>query len=305
METMNTFADINDSIKSYINTFMEKYKKIESNDSNKLLRKSEMLSELPKILSDITGTLKYINDLYTTEKRNLEDDITTNLNNINKAKKMFNNVNNNNSTWAKIAETPQVVEHEDNKTYVNKTVQHMNGSPKPVNYQIADGVHIPAYTIDHPEECHKYKGWFCWSPRYSRFYISINGLILSGVTTIILPAKQKPMKFHVYKFCKDGKICDVDYKKTEFYVPPECTEEPNKSEDVRCFTNRMCYVPASVAPEKHEICCYRIGSKDNLSDDLKHISRDDYKLYSDMTDNFLLIWYAAAREMINRRHNEY
>lgn len=163
---------------------------------------------------------------------------------------------------------------------------------KLVNHELVQGVFIKAYTISNPELCHKLKGWWCYCPELDRFCTSLNGEIITGTVTNIRHASKTPKKFS-----EDRRSEAMDWTKSNYYVPRDRNPE---SRDVREFTNKMKFVPASQEPKKFETYCYRIGSKDTLQADVTSLKSEDYRLFEDLTSNFLLCWTAAAQEMRRR-----
>jgi len=158
--------------------------------------------------------------------------------------------------------------------------------------EAAPGVFIKAYTIHNPNECHKFKGFWCWSVLYNRFYISINNFILESIVCNIHKGNEKPIKFlEHHNIKRKGHCRDVDWNSTDFYVPRAFNP---MSDDRRALTNRAIFVPASEEPHDNEIYIYRIGSRQTLSKDLPLLTDSDYRLYSDMTGSHLLCFTAAS-----------
>lgn len=168
----------------------------------------------------------------------------------------------------------------------------------PVNREIAPGVYIQAFTIDKPTQCHDYLGWLCYNPDTERFYLSINGEILAGNTTVINSADKTPIKFNEHHDCALGQGHLLDYKDNKFYVPPECNPA---SRDIHRLTNRMHYAPASQPLTERDKYCYRLGSRENAKADLAALEPKDFRLFQAITSNFLLHFVAAAREMNSRK----
>ncbi len=164
--------------------------------------------------------------------------------------------------------------------------------PKLVNHELVQGVFIKAYTISNPEQCHKLKGWWCYCQESDRFCTSLNGEIITGTVTNIRHASKTPKKFS-----EDRRSEAMDWTKSNYYVPRDRNPE---SRDLREFTNKMKFVPASQEPKKFETYCYRLGSKDTLQEDVTSLKSEDYRLFEDLTTNFLLCWTAAAQEMRRR-----
>lgn len=170
----------------------------------------------------------------------------------------------------------------------------------PKNREVAPGVYLNAYTINHPRECHQYKGFLCWSVVYNRFYLSVNNEIIEATTAPIYSSEQKPYKCLEHRDCEKYGKCKEDYRTTDYYVPPRCNPE---SKDIRHFTNRMSYVGAAQQLRKKDIYVYRLGNRPSLKEDLHHITEKDYYMFSDLTGNFLLSLVAATKEMRKRKEN--
>lgn len=156
--------------------------------------------------------------------------------------------------------------------------------------EVADGVFIDSYTVAKPEQCHNYKGYWCYCPEYDRFYLSINGAVLEAITTNILSAEIAPYKCIEHRnISLYGNADGIDYTRSKFYIPRQFDPE---SKDVRQFTARMKFVPASKELRENELYTYRIGSRDTLYQDIQHIKPEDTRLFSDLVGNYLLTYSA-------------
>lgn len=156
--------------------------------------------------------------------------------------------------------------------------------------EVADGVFIDSYTITKPEQCHNFKGYWCYCPEHNRFYLSINGAILEAITTNILSAEIAPYKCIEHRnITLYGNADGIDYTRSKFYIPRQF--DPT-SKDVRQFTARMKFVPASKELRENELYTYRIGSRDTLYQDIQHIKPEDTRLFSDLVGNYLLTYSA-------------
>ena len=123
----------------------------------------------------------------------------------------------------------------------------------------------------------------------------MNGEIISGNTASIKPVGETPIKFSEHRNSEK-----MDYRRTDFYIPPERNPQ---SKDKRMFTNKMRFVPASVEPQKHEVYIWRLGSKDTLKEDLSCLKSEDFRLFGDLTSNFVLCMLAASKEMKRRSYS--
>lgn len=241
-------------------TIEEKVKKIKELQTGSLL---------------LAKSVEKINTLIYNEKKKLEDYLSKEEEKIIKIKELLTENN----------ETKKLDNYFRPKTISGK---------KLVNIEIGPGCYLPAIRIDKPEESHNFRGWWCWEPNMERFYISINDEIISGTTTIINSAEQIPIKFFEHKDCENNKYCSIDYKLTNFYIPRESNPQ---SRDVRQFTNRMKFIPASQELKKNDKYVYRLGSKDTLKKDLINLRLEDYRVFQDLTVNFLLILTLASHEI--------
>jgi len=152
------------------------------------------------------------------------------------------------------------------------------------NFKVAPGVNISAYKIMYPEETAKHRGYWCWSEIDNRFYISINDRIFSGLCLNITDA--------LYKFNEHANAKNISYKDTGLYVPPEVNPE---SRDVRTLSTRMHYVPSFSANDisggsgrEDDMYAFRVGSADNLKEDIVNCTPRDHRLFKDMTVSFML-----------------
>jgi hypothetical protein len=144
---------------------------------------------------------------------------------------------------------------------------------------IAPNVSIKAYKIYSPNECLKYKGYWCWCNKDRNMYISINDNVYGGKCLDILPEHEQPRKFneHINR--------DADPNTTSYYVVG--------GKDNRILTNKMRYVPALI--NKTGKYVYRLGSANNLSDDIANINLPEFRLFNDIVISYLLCLTAATK----------
>lgn len=265
-----------------------------------LADRTQKLNELNDTSAMWTKTLEKINTAIAVEKKVLEEELLKEEERIKQIKQSLNQKSESksqskNSSWADIVEkeTPPAVKILEKK---NAEENNKNQAKRPSSYEIAPGVPLPggAFEIENEKDCHNYLGWWCWCPKTKRFHISVNGFILSAITTDIIPSNQQPIKFHEHKACVEGKVCSIDYKATDFWV--KCN--PN---DVQQLTNRMKFVPASTTPAPNDKYIYTIGSRDTLKEDLAAAKNHDMRLVENIGGSFMLINTAIQKEKQRRK----
>ena len=237
--------DIDKQVNDLIQQKLQEIHSINIETSNGLDERSQKILELNNISSCWSKTLERLNSIIYIEKKKIEEELRKTEDKINKIKKKLCDKEIKTETWAELFSR-------ENKLNLGK---------KLIDMEIAPGVYIKAFRIEKIEDCHKYKGWWCWHQQSEKFHISINDEIISGITTIINPSELPPIKFLEHKDCEEGKICDIDYKTTNFYIPKEFNSD---SHDIRQLTNRMRFIPASKELQNSDRYVYRLGSKDTL-----------------------------------------
>lgn len=270
--------DIDKQVNDLIQQKLQEIHSINIETSNGLDERSQKILELNNISSCWSKTLERLNSIIYIEKKKIEEELRKTEDKINKIKKKLCDKEIKTETWAELFSR-------ENKLNLGK---------KLIDMEIAPGVYIKAFRIEKIDDCHKYKGWWCWHQQSEKFHISINDEIISGITTIINPSELPPIKFLEHKDCEEGKICDIDYKTTNFYIPKEFNSD---SHDIRQLTNRMRFIPASKELQNSDRYVYRLGSKDTLKKDLIYLKKCDYRLFRDMTVNYLLILTVATKEI--------
>lgn len=157
--------------------------------------------------------------------------------------------------------------------------------------RVAPDVNISAYKIVYPEECSKFKGYWCFSEMDGRFYISINDKIYGGKCLDI-----KDEDTPIYKFNEHKNARNINYKDTGLYVPPEVNPT---SKDIRTLTSSMHYSPSKSDDSTNEQFAFKIGSAENLREDLVNMTNADHRLFKDITISFLLALTAAGKVPTN------
>lgn len=292
--------EMNDSfgqIRNFIKGHLSKMSELSVLDPQSLFEKGKMLADLQEFTATLRDLHQMASDGENEQRQALEKQMR-------EVEEKFNAVRQNLRT-----EKPKLVAV-DEPAVTKKTAKEQNGwievvknnkkrtpvasvvEVKLVNHEIVQGVFIKAYTIGMPEQCHKLKGWWCYCQDLDRFCTSLNGEIITGTVTNIRHASKTPKKFS-----EDRRSEAMDWTKSNYYVPRDRNPE---SRDVREFTNKMKFVPASQEPKKFETYCYRLGSKDTLHEDITSLKEEDYRLFEDLSANFLLCWTAASQEMRRR-----
>lgn len=320
-DIINLLSSVRTSVNSLTNSIST------DNSANTLVeitKKCERLDVLRKVGQQVLNIYDHIQQVIDKQQDSIDNDIKQFENFISHAKRAISGVPNDvkktttissekSSDDLDIISTPEERETVDSKFSSKRTwVEVASGKSEknnsmsalikvaPKKQEIAPGVYLNAYTINHPRECHQYKGFLCWSVVYSRFYISVNNEIIESITAPIYPSSKRPFKCLEHRDCeKFGKYKD-DYRKTDYYIPRRCNAE---SKDVRHFTNRMSYVGASEPLKKNDVYVYRLGSRPNLYNDLNHLTEKDYYMFADLTGNYFLSLIAAAKEMRRRKEN--
>ena len=309
-----------DKIQEIIRDHLSQMSQLSVYDQRSLIEKGKMLATLQEMEGNINDVHQVIKDGITKQKQGLEkymreaeesfNAVRQNIYNVVEKPSPRQKVEKDNPQLTPIASpiasptkkniksTPNPSPAEKKNEWITvvrggkkrpvRSIEH----PKLIRHEVAPDVFIQAYTISNPELCHKFKGWWCYCPDINRFCTSLNREIISGTATVIRPISKTPKKFS-----EDRRSEVMDWEKSNYFVPRE--RNPN-SRDVREFTNKMKFVPASQTPKKYETYCYRLGSKDTLRDDIVSLKSEDYRLFADLTSNFLLCWTVAAQEMRRR-----
>lgn len=304
MELINTKNQYNFINDLYVN-FINEFNKIKL--SGDLVYKSNKLGEIDEIKEILSTTLKKFNKFYDDETKILESEIKKKEDEINIAKSQMRNKNKTvsklssssiSNSWANITK----VDKEESNVVVNDYDLNdgFKMKAKIANHEVAPHVYLYSYSIMEPDDCHLYKGWWCWCEKINRFCISINNDVITAINTIIHPYNDNPVKFHEHKLCSKGKASEIDPKTTEFYVPKFFNE---KSNDIRQLNNKMEFEPASNINYKNKFS-YRIGSRDTLKEDLITIKPADARLYADMAGNHMLVLSVLIRDL-KRKNVQY
>lgn len=165
----------------------------------------------------------------------------------------------------------------------------------PVPIKATPTIDIMAYRVDKLDECHRFRGFWCYCPRLDTFCLSVNGQVLPAYLTDVLPAKDQPRKFDVHRGCHSGE--NIDPASTDFLIHSRYS--PN-SKDHRILTNRMQVIPASHNDNKARYSI-RAGGRSSLHLDLPLLKMDDADLLADIAGHFLLVWQAVMSYM-NKRY---
>jgi len=327
---------VNSELRDQIDRFADRLNVLSVYNKDELYEKGQMLSNLQSVEGALLDTLNSLKTKITEQKQVLEkymreaeesfNAVRQNIYNTPHPQKGSEDVKKNspvNFTASAATFAPKVAKPAKSlkpfaETFANPNVKavpkvtemvlHTNATSNPNSWtevgrktvkpklskrEVAPDLFIQAVTVNSLEECHNYLGWWCWYQEQQRFCISINGKIYAGNTTIIHDVNKQPVKFFEHRRCDK-----VDnWKESDYYIPIERNPD---SRDSRHFTNKMKFVPASRSPEKYETYCYRLGSRDTLRDDVMSLKSEDYRLFSDLTCNFLLCLTAASVEMDRR-----
>ena len=323
MDLYDQIIETNNQLHQLIGQFAENVSSLSVYKKEELGAKGELLHKLREVQQHLGATYQTVNNTVEEQCQTVEKYLSDEEARLNSLRKNLYQVDdsgsceNDNTDSESLGETPNPVSlvkvtpppgftHKPKKTPKTDTtwtkVVKKGRKPPPaplptrkVNREVAPGLFIPAFTINDPAECHQKLGHVCWSLRTERFCISINGEIITGNTTIIRPSGETPKKFIEHRRSEN-----TDYRKSDYYVP---YERNSNSRDIRQFTAKMRFVPASQELQKHEVYVYRIGSRDTLKQDILSVQAEDYRLFSDLTMNFLLCRITAAQEIRTRINN--
>lgn len=163
-----------------------------------------------------------------------------------------------------------------------------------MNYKINEGVRVKAYSINHKDECHNYKGFWCYHSDSSRFYTSINNIAIEGYLTNIIPDNETPHKVTEYIPNKYNK------KNDNFYMPPELYG----GNDIRNITERAKYVPHNKL-KREDRYAYTIGDKKNITYDLYNSSDANIRYSANIGSHWTMVSFLCHREkeQRNRRNS--
>jgi hypothetical protein len=316
------------SIRGIVKDHLTKMDELSVYDQNTLIEKGKMLAELQDMASSIDALQQLVKEETTHQKQGLEKYMREAEESFNAVRQNIYNAVPEKPMPKQIQESPRpapvVKSHTPSPTrkYSQKNSGGKKSTPnsspatksdwitvvkggkkrapprsieniKIINHEVAPDVFIKAYTISTLDMCHRFKGWWCYCPSVDRFCISINHEVICGTASVIRPVSKTPKKFS-----EDRRSESMDWRQSNYYIPRE--RNPS-SRDTREFTNKMKFVPASQTPKKYEAYCYRLGSKDTLRDDVVSLKAEDYRLFADLTSNFLLCWTVASQEMRRRQ----
>lgn len=313
MNFSSNLAAANNELRDQITKYTEKLGSLSVYNRDELFEKGKMLSNLQSVELTLAETLEMLHNKVTEQKlvmekymRDAEESFNAVRQNIYNAnaevhvpepmqkpvvKATFAEKVMENAIKPKQIQLPKISE-KNGWVEVGKKI-HKASPSKAVRREVAPDTFISAITISKKEDCHNHLGWWCWCPEDNRFCISINGCIYSGCTTVIHQSNVQPVKFFEHR--RSDRV--DNWQESDYYVPPEKNSE---SKDVRQFTNKMKFVPASRNLEKYETYAYRLGSKDTLRNDIMSLKPEDYRIFSDLTTNYLLCLTAASTEMDRR-----
>jgi hypothetical protein len=300
---MNTvkIESVNSELRSQIEKYTNRLNELSVYNKDELIEKGQLLSNLQIVESSLLDTLDALKTNITEQKQVLEKYMRD-------AEENFNAVRQNIYSTGYVAPIAPIT-----KSFVSKVTKPIPpkslkpfnskngwievGKKKPahktVRREVAPDLFIQAITVNSLEDAQNHPGWWCWHANEHRFCISINGKVYAGNTSIIHSVNEQPVKFFEHRRCDKVE----NWKESDYYVP---IEKNGNSRDLRHFTNKMKFVPASRSPAKFETYCYRLGSRDTLKDDVMSLKHEDYRLFSDLTCNFLLCLTTASVEMDRR-----
>ena len=153
--------------------------------------------------------------------------------------------------------------------------------------------YLEAFRIQDVEECHKFRGFVCYSEKTNRFVCSVNGFIIEGMPTKIYQSNEQPRKFHTHYECQPGLVLQKDLTDTPFYIPKE---NYSKSKDIRCLTNRMVYSGASKRhTEEKSKYIIGVGSVENVIEDVQASSPIELNLFYDVSGHYFFTALIAKR----------
>lgn len=310
-------ATANTELREQITKYTERLASLSVYNREELFEKGKMLSNLQSVEQTLAETLEILHNKVTEQKLVMEKYMRDAEESFNAVRQNIYSANTEVHIPAPVQPSPaqkpvlkptfaekvmentvkskhQLVKSSEKNCWVDVSKKAVKiSTSKAVRREVAPDTFISAVTISRKEECHNHLGWWCWCPDDNRFCISINGNIYSGCTTIIHQSNVQPVKFFEHR--RSDRV--DNWQESDYYVPPEKNPE---SKDVRQFTNKMKFVPASRNLEKYETYAYRLGSKDTLRDDIMSLKPEDYRIFSDLTTNYLLCLTAASVEMDRR-----
>jgi len=317
----NKLEALNTELRDQINKYTERLNALSVYHKDELYEKGQLLSNLQLVENNLSDTLNTLKSKITEQKQVLEKYMREAEESFNAVRQNIYNTNDKKVIKKEVAkqvpilkksilvsEKPKPLEKTpimENKTLIKAQPKSDTANgwtevsrkkaiiPKLVKREVAPDLFIQAVTVSNMDECHNNLGWWCWCPEQQRFGISINNKVYAGNTTIIHSITEQPVKFFEHRRCDKVE----NWVESDYYIPIEKNPE---SHDLRHFTNKMKFVPASRTPEKYETYCYRLGSKDTLKDDVMTLKPEDYRLFSDLNVNFLLSLTAASVEMDRR-----
>ena len=153
---------------------------------------------------------------------------------------------------------------------------------------VADGVYVEAFSIKETAECHKHKGFWCYNPADSRFWVSINGIAIPSFVTKVHQSDRTPIKFteyDAYKKCPPEKMKD-------FYRPPEVFPG---SRDIRHLTDRLRFCPASQPDDSQYII--RASDKTTLAKDITMLTNRDARLIYDVASHYMMLGFVVREHL--------
>lgn len=310
-------ATANAELREQITKYTERLASLSVYNREELFEKGKMLSHLQSVEQTLAETLEILHNKVTEQKLVMEKYMRDAEESFNAVRQNIYSANTEVHIQPPVQPSPaqkpvlkptfaekvmentvkskqQLVKSSEKNCWVDVSKKAVKiSTSKAVRREVAPDTFISAVTISRKEECHNHLGWWCWCPDDNRFCISINGNIYSGCTTIIHQSNVQPVKFFEHR--RSDRV--DNWQESDYYVPPEKNPE---SKDVRQFTNKMKFVPASRNLEKYETYAYRLGSKDTLRDDIMSLKPEDYRIFSDLTTNYLLCLTAASVEMDRR-----
>jgi len=255
---------------------------------NELVARSKQIKIIFGVAQKLNAAYATLQNFAETEQSHMVETIKTFENNLTQLKK---------TVYGSVEEPPKkswLTVVSPKQTEITNVIEQQI-VPKPPQMkkrEVAENVFIDSYTIGKPENCHNYKGYWCYCPENDRFYLSINGIALEAITTNILSAEIAPYKCIEHRnITTYGNADGIDWTRSKFYIPRQF--DPT-SKDIRQFTARMKFVPASKELRENELYTYRIGSRDTLYQDIQSIKPEDSRLFSDLVGNYLLTYSALV-----------
>lgn len=266
------------------------------------VKRAELIENLRAMMYVIKRELEQFESVITTQENEIQMYISSTETHITTLKKVIGKTTNvpASTRYADVVKTnptppPQV----KGMLRVNTTSKYYRGSaliqPSHLNtstgypttkVEIAPGIHIGAWIIQTPTDCHKYLGFLCYNPNDNRCWFSINNIAYPAFVTKVFDSHETPKKFAEYEPGKEKYPNQIE----NFYRPPEKFDE---SKDIRCLTNRLKYLPTSVSDQNvHNIYNVRISDKDNLKTDIINSSESDARLACDVGSHGFLVGLA-------------